>query len=194
LRDEEVQRVALGVPLALRVFVANDRWRFMLKIAIIMGSTRPGRNCEAVSKWAHDIARKRTDAEFELIDLAKFELPLLDEPVATVTAQVGLSLFTDFKDFSAFKPAEAQEQHVGRMLDQLIAWSGALSALRKKQAGNNDQDKITVARQYFEFFDGFKGQLESIRHDYDSLRFIPAGEYLAVEGTSSGRWGKQRSW
>jgi NAD(P)H-dependent FMN reductase len=53
----------------------------MLKIAIIVGSTRPGRKCEAVAKWAYDIARKRTDADFALVDLATFDLPLLDEPI-----------------------------------------------------------------------------------------------------------------
>ena len=53
----------------------------MLKIAIIIGSTRPGRNGEAVAKWVHGIAQKRNDAEFELVDLKDFNLPLLDEPV-----------------------------------------------------------------------------------------------------------------
>jgi NAD(P)H-dependent FMN reductase len=53
----------------------------MLKIAIIVGSTRPGRKGEAVAKWAYEIARKRTDAEFALLDLATFNLPLLDEPL-----------------------------------------------------------------------------------------------------------------
>ena len=53
----------------------------MLKIAIIIGSTRPGRNGEAVAKWVYEIAKKRRDAEFELVDIKDFELPLLDEPV-----------------------------------------------------------------------------------------------------------------
>jgi NAD(P)H-dependent FMN reductase len=53
----------------------------MLRIAIIVGSTRPGRNGEAIAKWAYEIARKRTDADFALLDLATFELPLLDEPM-----------------------------------------------------------------------------------------------------------------
>src|SRR6266576_3260049 len=53
----------------------------MLKIAIILGSTRPGRNGEAVAKWVCEIAQKRTDAEFELVDNKDFNLPLLDEPV-----------------------------------------------------------------------------------------------------------------
>jgi NAD(P)H-dependent FMN reductase len=53
----------------------------MLKIAIIIGSTRPGRNGEAVAKWVHAIAQKPSDAEFELVDIKDFNLPLLDEPV-----------------------------------------------------------------------------------------------------------------
>jgi NAD(P)H-dependent FMN reductase len=53
----------------------------MLKIGIILGSTRPGRNGEAVAKWVADKAKTRTDAEFELVDIADYHLPLLDEPV-----------------------------------------------------------------------------------------------------------------
>lgn len=53
----------------------------MTKIAIIIGSTRPGRNAEAVARWVNDIAQQRTDAEFELVDIADFALPILDEPV-----------------------------------------------------------------------------------------------------------------
>ncbi len=52
----------------------------MLKIAIIIGSTRPGRKGEAIAKWAYEIARRRSDADFAVLDLATFELPLLDEP------------------------------------------------------------------------------------------------------------------
>src|SRR5215204_3481880 len=53
----------------------------MIRIAIIIGSTRPGRNGEAVGRWTYEIARKRNDAQFELIDLKEVNLPLLDEPV-----------------------------------------------------------------------------------------------------------------
>ena len=52
-----------------------------LRIAIILGSTRPGRNGEAVAKWVYEIAQKRSDAAFELVDIKDFNLPLLDEPV-----------------------------------------------------------------------------------------------------------------
>ena len=187
----------------------------MLNLAIIIGSTRPGRNGAAVGKWVHEIAQKRRDAKFELIDLLEVNLPFLDEPVppsmgkyskehtkswaarvdafdgyvlvtpeynhstsgalknaldfvyaewnnkaagfvsyggaggtraveqlrlilaelqvATVRAQVTLSLRTDFKDFKEFKPAPEQEKAVGTMLDQLVAWAGAMKPLRKKK-------------------------------------------------------------
>src|SRR5206468_10233264 len=59
----------------------------MLKVAIIIGSTRPGRKAEAVARWAYDIARKRTDAEFEGVDIASFNLPLLDEPMPPMFGQ-----------------------------------------------------------------------------------------------------------
>ena len=52
--------------------------------------------------------------------------------VATVRAQVGLSLFTDFENFTVFKPAPMHEAAVNTMLDQVIAWSGALRPLRYK--------------------------------------------------------------
>jgi NAD(P)H-dependent FMN reductase len=52
----------------------------MVKIGIIIGSTRPERNGEAVAKWVYELSKKRNDAEFELIDIADYNLPLLDEP------------------------------------------------------------------------------------------------------------------
>ncbi|WP_062353630.1 NADPH-dependent FMN reductase [Bacillus kwashiorkori] len=49
----------------------------MLKIGIVIGSVRQGRNAEAVANWMYDFATKRNDAEYELVDLAKYPLPLL---------------------------------------------------------------------------------------------------------------------
>ncbi len=51
----------------------------MLKIAVIAGSTRPGRKAETVAQWVLEHAKKRGDAQFDLVDIAKFQLPLLDE-------------------------------------------------------------------------------------------------------------------
>src|SRR5918993_3955199 len=53
----------------------------MIRIAILTGSTRPGRVNEAVARWVYNIAKQRTDAEFELVDIAEYNLPLLDEPM-----------------------------------------------------------------------------------------------------------------
>jgi NAD(P)H-dependent FMN reductase len=188
----------------------------MLKLAIIIGSTRPGRVGEAVARWVYQIAQQRRGVEFELVDVRDFNLPLLDEPVppsqgkyskphtkawaakiasfdgyifvtpeynhgiagalknaidflyaewnnkaagfvgygsaggtraveslrlvmaelqvATVRAQVALSLFTDFENFTVFKPASYHEKSLHQMFDQVIAWGGALKALRNQGA------------------------------------------------------------
>ncbi len=53
----------------------------MIRVGIILGSTRPGRNGEAVAKWVYEIARKRSDMEVELVDLLDYSLPHLDEPI-----------------------------------------------------------------------------------------------------------------
>ncbi len=189
----------------------------MLKLAIVVGSTRPGRVGEAVARWAFELAKKRTEAEFELVDIKDFELPLLDEPippsmgqyskehtkrwaakiasfdgyvfvtpeynhsmsgalknaidflftewsnkaagfvgygsaggvravehlrlvmaevqVATVRNQVILSLREDFENYSVFQPREFHEQTLGQVFDQVVAWGGALKALREQGAG-----------------------------------------------------------
>ena len=53
----------------------------MTRIAVILGSTRPGRNGAQVADWVMEHAKNRPDAEFELIDLADYPLPHLDEPL-----------------------------------------------------------------------------------------------------------------
>jgi len=184
----------------------------MIRVAIVTGSTRPGRNNAAVAQWVYNLAKKRSDAEFELVDIATYHLPLLDEAlspimgqyshahtkvwaekigsfdayvfvtpeynhgtsgalknaidylyrewnnkaagfvsyggaggaraveqlrlvmgelmVADVRAQVMLSLFTDFENFSTFTPDPRHEAEVHTMLDQVIAWGGALQSVR----------------------------------------------------------------
>src|SRR2546423_3165758 len=184
----------------------------MLKVGIITGSTRPNRKSPDVANWVLEIARNRSDAEYELVDIKDFELPLLDEPmppsmgryqqahtkrwaakiasldafvfvspeynhsipgvlknaidflfaewnhkaagfvsygavsgaravehlrvvmaevhVATVRSQVLLSMMTDFEHFTTFKPHPQHEKAVGTLLDQVVAWAGALKQLR----------------------------------------------------------------
>ncbi|WP_135556795.1 NADPH-dependent FMN reductase [Paenibacillus cymbidii] len=50
--------------------------------------------------------------------------------VADVRVHPTLSLFTDFENYSVFKPAELHLVNVNAMLDQVLAWSGALKTLR----------------------------------------------------------------
>lgn len=186
----------------------------MTRIAIVTGSTRPGRKSLEVAQWVAGIATSRKDAEFELVDIADFDLPLLDEPIppsqgkyskphtkawaakiasfdgyvfiapeynhsvsgalknaidflyaewnnkaagfvsygsaggvravehlrqimaeimiADVRANVMLSLFTDFENFTTFKPGERRTQEVATVLDQVVAWSNALKSVRAK--------------------------------------------------------------
>jgi NAD(P)H-dependent FMN reductase len=53
----------------------------MTQIGIILGSTRPNRRGDQIAKWVLDIASRRRDAGFELIDLRDYPLPHLDEPL-----------------------------------------------------------------------------------------------------------------
>jgi NAD(P)H-dependent FMN reductase len=52
----------------------------MLKIGIVLGSTREGRVSPQVGAWVKELADKRGDAEYQIIDIADFKLPLLGEP------------------------------------------------------------------------------------------------------------------
>lgn len=58
----------------------------MTRIAIILGSTRPARRGQTVARWVAEAARRHPavaagEASVELVDLADYGLPLLDEPV-----------------------------------------------------------------------------------------------------------------
>lgn len=180
-----------------------------LKIAIVQGSVREGRNGDAVAKWIYDFATKRNDAQYEIVDLADYNLPLLGSKyahedaeshikawsekmasfdgyifvtpeynhavggalknaldylnaevnnksagfvgygslggtrahenlrlilgeiqVADVRTAVTFSLMSDFENFSEFKPADYHEENATTMIDQVLAWAGALKTLR----------------------------------------------------------------
>ncbi|WP_159887271.1 NADPH-dependent FMN reductase [Paenibacillus puerhi] len=177
-----------------------------LSIGIILGSTRQGRVSPQVGNWVKEIADRRGDVHYEIVDIADYRLPFFgegtgEEPglaawsaklsgldgfvfivqeynhsitgvlknaldsardewnnkaagivsygstggaraaehlrgilgellVADVRAHPTLSIFTDFENFNTFKPAELHADKINAMLDQLIAWSGALKTLR----------------------------------------------------------------
>jgi NAD(P)H-dependent FMN reductase len=58
-----------------------------LKLNIIIGSTRPGRAGPTIGKWVADAARAHGAFDVELVDLADFKLPLLDEAVHPIMQQ-----------------------------------------------------------------------------------------------------------
>jgi NAD(P)H-dependent FMN reductase len=59
----------------------------MIRIGIIIGSTRPERRGDRVAEWVHETATRRGGAEFDLIDLRDHPLPHLDEPLGAVHRQ-----------------------------------------------------------------------------------------------------------
>ncbi|CAM3218050.1 NADPH-dependent FMN reductase [Paenibacillus lupini] len=177
-----------------------------LNIGIILGSTRQGRVCPQVGEWVKGVADKRGDANYQIVDIAEYKLPMFGEvdateqatawntklasldgfvfivaeynhsitaslknaldfardawnnkaagivsygsvggaraaehlrgilgelSVADVRVHPALSLFTDFENGSVFKPADLHLTNVNGMLDQVLAWSGALKTLRQ---------------------------------------------------------------
>jgi NAD(P)H-dependent FMN reductase len=178
-----------------------------LNIGIILGSTRQGRVSPQVGEWVKGIADKRGDANYEIVDIADYQLPFLGttdgtEPgivawneklnsldgfvfivqeynhsitgalknaldiareawnnkaagivsygstggaraaehlrgilgelmIADVRVHPTLSLFTDFENYTTFKPSDLHLNNVDAMLDQVVAWSGALKTVRK---------------------------------------------------------------
>ncbi len=47
-----------------------------MKIGIIIGSVREGRNGEAVARWVHERASSREGVDYQLIDLKSFDVPV----------------------------------------------------------------------------------------------------------------------
>jgi NAD(P)H-dependent FMN reductase len=65
---------------AIGAFTTDDQKGPPTKIAVVLGSTRPGRLGKSVADWVYARASERDDASFELLDVADFGLPILDEP------------------------------------------------------------------------------------------------------------------
>ena len=59
----------------------------MTKIAIILGSVRSSRRGGQVAQWVLERAGQRNDAEFELIDLQDYQLPVLAAPIPAMAAR-----------------------------------------------------------------------------------------------------------
>lgn len=59
--------------------IEEEKTMTKLNIGIILGSTREGRVSPQVGAWVKEIADKRGDANYTIIDIADYKLPLLGE-------------------------------------------------------------------------------------------------------------------
>lgn len=50
-----------------------------MNIAIIVGTTREGRITPRLARWVRQAAEQRTDAEFTVLDLKDYDIPLLEQ-------------------------------------------------------------------------------------------------------------------
>ena len=58
----------------------------MTRLAVVTGTTRPGRKSRAVAEWVLQVGQRHEavangEMSLHLVDIADFALPLLDEPV-----------------------------------------------------------------------------------------------------------------
>ena len=56
------------------------------KIGIIISSTRPTRLADKPTQWFHNIAKQRTDLDFEILDLRDYNMPFFDEVASNAWA------------------------------------------------------------------------------------------------------------
>jgi NAD(P)H-dependent FMN reductase len=56
----------------------------MLKLQIIVGSTREGRYADAVLRWLLPVAKAHGAFDVEVLDLREWQLPLFQETLATI--------------------------------------------------------------------------------------------------------------
>ncbi|MBC7762804.1 MAG: NAD(P)H-dependent oxidoreductase [Candidatus Saccharibacteria bacterium] len=65
---------------------------YPIRIAVVIGSTRPGRRSPMVAEWVRDVAVEHASkdsraVEIELVDIADAALPLLDEPIPAAVGE-----------------------------------------------------------------------------------------------------------
>lgn len=62
-----------------------------MNIGIVLGSTREGRLSPQVGNWVKELADKRGDANYTIIDIADYKLPLLGENGGDASGAAGWS-------------------------------------------------------------------------------------------------------
>ena len=86
-----------------------------LNIGIIIGSTREGRVSPQVAAWVKELADRRGDANYTIIGIADYKLPLLGEPGADASGAVAWSEIIDQQDGFVFIVQEYNHSITGAL-------------------------------------------------------------------------------
>lgn len=90
-----------------------------LNIGIIIGSTREGRVSPQVAAWVKEVADKRGDANYTIIDIADYKLPLLGEPGGDASGAAAWSEIIAKQDGFVFVVQEYNHSITGALKNAL---------------------------------------------------------------------------
>jgi len=90
-----------------------------MNIGIILGSTREGRVSPQVGTWVKDLADKRGDANYTIIDIADYKLPLLGEAGGDATGAAAWSHAVAAQDGFVFIVQEYNHSITGALKNAL---------------------------------------------------------------------------
>jgi NAD(P)H-dependent FMN reductase len=144
-----------------------------LRIAIIIGSTRPGTIGKDVGQWAYGIAGKRNDAVIELLDISSFNLPLLDEPEPAMNLDAGQPVASQYT-----------QDHTRAWSDAIASFDGYVFVTPEYNHGINGALKNSIDFLYHEWRDkaaGFIGYgYTNGARAIESLRLVMAAVQVAT--------------
>ncbi|MGE6486882.1 NADPH-dependent FMN reductase [Paenisporosarcina sp. NPDC076898] len=104
-----------------------------LNIGIILGSTREGRLSPQVGNWVKELADKRGDANYTIIDIADYKLPLLGESGADASGAAAWSEAVAAQDGFVFIVQEYNHSITGALknaLDYLrVEWNNKAAGI-----------------------------------------------------------------
>ncbi|MCM3032400.1 NADPH-dependent FMN reductase [Niallia sp. MER 6] len=90
-----------------------------LNIGIVLGSTREGRVSPQVGAWVKELADKRGDANYTIIDIADYKLPFLGEPGADASGAAAWSEIIAKQDGFVFIVQEYNHSITGALKNAL---------------------------------------------------------------------------
>jgi NAD(P)H-dependent FMN reductase len=104
-----------------------------LNIGIILGSTREGRVSPQVGAWVKEVADKRGDANYTIIDIADYKLPLLGEAGGDASGAAAWSEIVAAQDGFIFIVQEYNHSITGALknaLDYLrVEWNNKAAGI-----------------------------------------------------------------